>query len=662
MKSLKLKMLIFFSSLIIAIILLVSYSSVKKGMELLEACTTNSVTVLAQDDAKIVESRMETLKRELSALALQKEIISMELESQLAVLKDEKINTSFMELAVVSKDGIADYTDGTSSDLSDRDYVKAALKGQKTISDVIISKVTGQPVIMVAVPIRQDDSVVGALVGRMDGNTLSDMVSDAGYGKLGYAYMINSDGQIIAHADSGLVTGMVNPIMEASKKSKYKSVAAAEKIILSKKSGSVTYDYSGKSLYAGFINVSGTDWTIVITAVKSELNESVNSLRMQILVIAIICMIIALFITYLIGNTITKTIKSVTVLSEKIAALDVSENIPAKYLRLKDESGVLARSMQSIMENLRKIIQEITDSSIQVSSTAQELTATSQQTSASIEEVSKTVEEIAKGATEQASDTQNGSEYAIKLGSLIDRNRAQVNRMKESAAQVTGVINGGMSDIGHLTLISKDNSAATEEIYEIILKTNESTKQIGEASNVIAAIAEQTNLLSLNASIEAARAGEAGKGFAVVASEIKKLAGQSATSTEYINGIVNELQEIVAKAVASIEKVNGISKEQFDSVISTKNNYEAIMNAIRETQTAVDQLKTSEEEMVLAKNDITQMLETLSAIAQENAASTQEASSTILEQSSSMEEVAKSSERLAQLAGRLHELIMRFKA
>lgn len=662
MKSIKLRILIFFSLLILAITMTISLSSVSTGTSLLENNTRSSVKKLAEDDAKIIESRMNTLIKELTVLSFQREVISMNLNTQITTLKNELSNTSFMELAIVSKDGIANYTDGSNADLSDRDYIKAALGGTAMVSDVIISKVTGQPVVMVAVPIKEGNTVEGALIGRMDGNTLSKLAADCGYGKSGYAFMINSAGQIIAHKETKLVTSTFNPITESDTKSEYKSIATAEKTMISKGSGDVSYSFEGKDLFAGYTKIEGTNWIFVVTARNSEINGAVNKLKLQVALITIVSLIISFILAYIIGNAITKTIKGVTKLAERIAEFDVSENIPERYLKLKDENGVLARSMQSIMDNLRNIIHEITDSSIQVSSTAQELTATSEQTSASIEEVSKTVEEIAKGASEQAGDTQNGSVHAIKLGELIDNNREQVHRMNESSSKVTTVINGGMNDVDNLARISEENSTATKEIYDIILKTNESTKQIGEASNVIAAIAEQTNLLSLNASIEAARAGEAGKGFAVVASEIKKLAEQSSNSTNYINGIVSELQAVVTKAVESIERVNEISKEQFDSVVNTKQNYEAIMAAIKETEEAINHINLSEEDMEKSKNDITEMLQTLSAIAEENAASTQEASSTILEQSTSMEEVAKSSEKLAELAGSLHELILRFKA
>ena len=329
---------------------------------------------------------------------------------------------------------------------------------------------------------------------------------------------------------------------------------------------------------------------------------------------------------------------------------------------MSDESGTLARSMQAITNNLRKIIGEITDSSLQVSSTAQELTATAEQSAMAAEEVARTVEEIAKGASEQAGNTETGSFQAIKLGDLIEKNREQMYNLNKASDKVTDVVNDGLKDIKRLSAITEENNLATREIYDIILKTNESTNLIGEASNLISTIAGQTNLLALNASIEAARAGESGRGFAVVASEIKKLAGQSATSTSYIDGIVHELQNNVTKAVESIERVNAISKEQSERVVSTNNKYLSISEAMEEAGTAVNQLNLSEEEMTKSKNEILDMLQTLSAIAEENAAGTEEASSAMVEQSSSMEEIANSSEKLAELAGNLQEIILRFKA
>jgi len=668
-KSIMVRIVIFFSLLIIVITSVITFQGIFTSRQLLSDSVKEAVTSLADDNSKLVESRVETLKKELSILTLQEEIQAMDLEEQIPLLKEQLESTKFLALAVVHLDGTAYYTDGTKAQLGDRDYIQKALKGDDCISDVLISKVTGQPVIMVAVPIKKDDKVVGALIGRRDGNSLSVIATDIQYGKYGSAYMINNKGQIIADKEKETVVRQVNPINEATKDKAYKSQANAVQAMIKNQSNENTAirfieykDKDNKDIYAGYGKVAGSDWTIVVTALKSEAVAPINTMQNKIGLTVFFSLILTLGATIGIGLAITKPIKAVTRISQRIASLDITENVPGRYLKRTDENGMLAKSLQSMIESLRSIVGEITDSSIQVSSTAQQLTATVEQSALAVDEVAKTVEEIAKGASDQAENTESGSEQAIRLGDIIDKNREEVFNMNKASEKVTEVVMDGLKDIKHLTAISEENDIATKQVYDIIIKTNESAIQISEASNVIANIADQTNLLSLNASIEAARAGEAGKGFAVVAAEIKKLAGQSASSTNYINDIVNGLQEVVSKAVESIERINEIAKEQLNSVSNTKEKYEAIMGAMEEAGTAISILNESEDDMIKSKNDILDMLQTLSAIAQENAASTEEASSAMLEQGTSMDEMASSSEKLARLAESLQEIIMRFKA
>jgi methyl-accepting chemotaxis protein len=662
MKSIKTKIIISFSVLIVSIALSIGMIALTTGNNLMQKSAEDTVQMLSRDASKLIESRMETMLSELQMLAHQADIISMDLTKQIPVIKEVLPNTNFMDLAVVTPDGTATYTDGSEAKLGERDYIKKAQNGQANISDVIISSVTGQPVIMVAVPIKKGTAVIGVLAGRMDGNAISDITDDTGYGRKGYAYIINHLGTVIAHPNKELVLSQFNPIEKSKEDASVQPLADTFQSILKEGIGLTKYDYDGESLYAGFERIKASNWIIVVTATKSEALAAIPALQLKMTTVVVIGLIISLIVLFIMGIAITKPIITISNISKKIAELDITENVPQTYLSWKDENGTLARAMQSITENLRKIIGELTDSSLQVSSTAQELTATAEQSAMAAEEVSRTVEEIAKGASEQAGNTEKGSMQAIQLGNQIENNREQMHQMNQASEKVTEVVKGGLKDIRRLSDITEENREATKEIYNIILKTNESTSHISEASNVIAAIADQTNLLALNASIEAARAGDAGKGFAVVASEIKKLAGQSATSTSYIDGIVKELQDNVSKAVESIEKVNVISKEQKESVIETKLKYKSILSSMEEAEAAIVRLNESEVEMTASKNEILDMLQTLSAIAEENAASTEEASSAMVEQSASMEEIAKSSEKLALLAGSLQEIIMRFKA
>ena len=141
----------------------------------------------------------------------------------------------------------------------------------------------------------------------------------------------------------------------------------------------------------------------------------------------------------------------------------------------------------------------------------------------------KAVEGIAGGASEQARQTEDGATKADLLGHTIDQDIEYIGNLNNASLRVANVIDEGLVEIENLYNITEESNIAAKGIFDIIVKTNESSTKISQASNVISSIAEQTNLLALNAAIEAARAGEAGKGFAVVAEEIRKLAEQSAS-------------------------------------------------------------------------------------------------------------------------------------
>jgi methyl-accepting chemotaxis protein len=197
-------------------------------------------------------------------------------------------------------------------------------------------------------------------------------------------------------------------------------------------------------------------------------------------------------------------------------------------------------------------------------------------------------------------------------------------------------------------------------ISKLIEETNERAEKITAATQIIDSISEQTNLLALNAAIEAARAGEAGKGFAVVAEEIRKLAEQSSHSVKEIDGVVKNLQSNSREAVDTMDNVVIAMKEQSLQVEDTQDKFEGIAVKIEEIKGIIDKSTESVKYMDLKKNELLEVMETLSAISEENAAATQEVSASTEEQSASVQEVACASEELSALAVRLRELVNKF--
>jgi methyl-accepting chemotaxis protein len=473
--------------------------------------------------------------------------------------------------------------------------------------------------------------------------------------------MLNGSGTIIAHPDTNKVIDRYNPIVEMQDNPEQEAIADAFQIMLVDKAGITSYQQDKINLYAGFAPIRGTGWIFVITANEQEVLATIPRMVRNLITVMITVFLLSIGLVFVLDNNITRPLIEMTKHSKRIADLDVRDNIADTYLRQKDEIGTLSGAFQALTIKLRDIITQITESANQVTATAQELTATSQQSAQVSHEITRTVEDIARGATDQANNTEAGSVQAVKLGEIIEKNNEHMQKLNTTSNKVTDLVNSGLKDIDRLSLMTEENDTATKEICDIILQTKKSTEQISEASKVISEMAKQTNLVALNASIEAARAGEAGRGFAVVAGEIQRMADQSAESTKHIDIIIKELMENVKKAVESMKRISTTSMEQQKSVSDTIHKYNSIAISMRISEEAVIDMNHSQKDMNYVKDEILTLLQSLSAIAEQNAAGTQQAASAMEEQTESARELANVSDRLSVLASNLQTITTRFQ-
>lgn len=660
-RSIRTRLIAYFSIMLLIATMALGFTALNKASTSLKNEAKKALVSLAEEGAQITSSRIDGQIKVLKTVAATTEIESMDWRLQQPELQRVLDETGFLDMAVVLPDGSARYTSGDTSSLGDREYVKKAFMGEANVSDLLISRVTNAIVLMYATPIYQEDKVVGVLIGRRDGHALSNITNDITYGETGYSYMFNSKGIVVAHPDENKVLNQFNPIEEYKTDESLKSLAESFERGIRDKHGNMTYRFNGKDIMTGYAPVEGTDWVFSIAAEQHEVLEAIPGFRNSLTYMVLITIICCIAVVYVIGSGLIKPVTKVVDQSKRIAALDITGNIQQKYLGKKDEVGDLSRALQEITDNLRVILKEITDSSDKVAIASNELTNTSQQLAVSAEEVALTVGEVAHGASEQAKDLEIGFEKATVLGDTIEKDQVYIQKLNTATQKVTDAVSEGLEVIEGLSQITDENNAASKEVYDVILQTNQSSNKIGEASTMISSIAKQTNLLALNASIEASRAGEAGKGFAVVAEEIRKLAELSAASTREIDEMVGELLGNSTNAMDTIKKVTTITVRQTESVKNTREKYQLIHKAMIEAEKAVQQMNVSGAEMERMKNEILATLENLSAIAEENSASTEEMSASIEEQSASVEEMASASDGLSAMAAQLQRIIDRFK-
>lgn len=177
----------------------------------------------------------------------------------------------------------------------------------------------------------------------------------------------------------------------------------------------------------------------------------------------------------------------------------------------------------------------------------------------------------------------------------------------------------------------------------------------------ITSIAEETNLLSLNASIEAARAGEQGRGFAVVASQIQKLAEQSDESARKIEAITDSLIADSEKAVAIMGEVKEIMMKQSGHVTKTDEMFTQVKEGIDSSIDGVNRIAEKTRQMDAARVNVVDIVQNLTAIAEENAASTEETSASVIEVAGIVNDISSNTEKMKNVANELEQNMGIFK-
>ena len=657
MKSIKGRLITAYTILILMIFIVMGYISIKSARVIVRKEAEGTVMVLADQKAEFIANEIQSDKIILENISKMEYIQSMDWDIQRDILKRQTKNTVFINMGIVRLDGRGYFPDGSSDYLKDEPYIIKALSGETTLSELLYSEGSDEVSLVYAVPIKNNGKIVGVLLGERDGYFLSEITDTIKYKKEGYGYIINAEGTNIGNPVREMVSGKYNPIHLAKEGKTLDTAAEAFTTIIKEKRGISQYLYAGDDFYVGYCSIPDTQWIVVVNVKVDEVLAAIPKMENTIAIYALIILIFSIMVTYIIGDKISKPINLAVEHLEKIASLDISQEVPEVFLNKRSEFGLLARSIQSIRDNLREIIKEIGHSSDQVAATSEELTASSEQSAEASEEVTRASESVAKGASDQVISTEEGTQMARLLQSAIEENQQHMKNVDVSFSQIGRVVNQGLEDIEELDKITGESEHAIKDIYQVITKTNESSGQIGQASQVIASIADQTNLLALNAAIEAARAGEAGRGFAVVADEIKKLAEQSSKSTGEIDEIVNDLQRNAREAVDTMARVTQISNEQTTSVANNKGQYRLIGQTIQETRKVFQEIEGSQIEMEKVKNRILETLEHLSLIAQENSSATQEVAASMEEQYASTEEISAASESLAQLAQDLQDMV-----
>ena len=508
--------------------------------------------------------------------------------------------------------------------VGDRGYFQKSMEGELAMSEVIISRASGNPVFVASEPVKEkkSDKIGGVLFTVIDMKAFSDkFIRPIKVGESGYVFIVENSGKVIAH-----------PQKEKIVKSNISETKFGEEIV-KQKTGILEYSDENEIHFSAFRKVEGLNWIVVITAPEKEILSSAIKIRnIMILFSCVISLLLGTGLWVLLDRIIIKPVLRVgkfagflrkgnlktklptghdeigkmggelnAVVDELIlkakAADGIAQGDLAQKINIASEEDQLGRSLQNMVKSLNKVVVDLYSASDQVAAGASQVSDSSQSLSQGATEQASSLEEITSSMTQIGTQTKTNAE-----------NASQANQLSVSARESS---DNGVQQMKEMASAMQDIDSSSKEVVKII-------KTIDD-------IAFQTNLLALNAAVEAARAGAHGKGFAVVAQEVRTLAGRSAKAAQ-------DTAELIENSMKQVEKGNEIANKTSEALVE-------INEGVTKVAKIIGEIAASSNEQAQGIAQINQGLSQIDGVTQQNTANAEETSSAAVELNSQADHV-----------------------
>jgi len=427
--------------------------------------------------------------------------------------------------------------------------------------------------------------------------------------KTGYLIVFGPDGHIIhnkrhpdfkgRHPDE---LGGGEPSAEASGgDARLREEIGILKQLVESSDGQYRFGYSGHlDQYAVSYTMPELGWKLAVVFDHSEMLESSWFMLWRVLAVVIPLFAATLAVAAGLALRINHPIRRISTQLSHVACGDISTNVDPGYRARRDEIGLLASSMQGLIDSSRREYQIIyalahgdytvrhpirSDHDILGIAINQMIDSTNR----TLADVNQAVKDVARDAVSINNASQSLSQGAMESAAALEEITATVTQIEDVARSNVDIAGTADDKAAAASVAADDGYAALVELITAMSEMQTAGAQIVHIVKLIDSIAFQTNLLALNAAVEAARAGRHGKGFAVVAEEVRSLAARSAKAARETAVLVEQNSDKVTKGTEAASRTEAAFKNILENTGQVANLMKDIARASQEQSASISQ-------------------------------------------------------------------------
>jgi len=431
-------------------------------------------------------------------------------------------------------DGISIATsDDKPLDVSDRTYFKQALSGRVTLSEPIVSKATGNLIIVFASPIRsKGGEIVGVIGETVTLNSVTQFLAKNRTDETSESYLINQQGYFVTaprFLEEMKAAGLITDHAELV----YQLQTTASKELQAGRSGQGIYtNYLGNEVMGHYIWIDELKMGLISEKQTSEANSASTQLALLSIILIFIFILIISVTAFVIARGITKPIKVMANTANRLAQGDINQTL--EYTS-KDEYGVLADSFRQIIsyqkemtnaavvisngdltstirpksdkdelgnafkrmiESLRESVGQVAESAAVLNSASTQLASAASQTGDATGQITTTMQQVAKGIGQEAESVTYTAHSMEQMGRAIDgvaKGAQEQAKAISMASQITSRINTAIQQItNNAQAVTRDSAQAaaysrdgTKTVKETILGMEAIRSKVGVSATKV---------------------------------------------------------------------------------------------------------------------------------------------------------------------------------